>query len=515
MSSRAMSLALAVAVLLLAGGAPAWSQEQAALPYEKCEVPLPDLEEPWTKQEEWVWTRVCEGEKADLNERKDGSRIDPEKKWELEDDRIISERFLKTILLRAPYREAIPENGVWIVGALFEEELDLSSARIDADLFIEASRFKAPVSFVGTEFKRHAGFIDSRFEKKLNLAAVHARKYLFLGEGAQFAEVNLNSANVDGNVVMRRARFTGPLHMDSIQVGGLLLMRDTEFVSVDLPNARIEGQVSTDGAKFTCALNMDGTQVGGSLYMRGTHFENELILFGSEISGALQFSNGEREASWGEGASLDLRQARLQVIEISEGSLPKKNAENPRPLKLEGLQYQRLVTYAGADEVNTWNADEYRTHWLEKSEFSSQAYKQLADALEREDRSDVAAEILYASKEKQWARAEGLRWFNLTLQKYLIGYGYRLYQALFWFGWFVGLGALVHLRVKAKLKQGLADLAASLFFSFDWLIPVLKLDEVHYEEPIPGWRRYYFGAHILIGFVLVSFILAGVSGLTK
>ena len=205
----------------------------------------------------------------------------------------------------------------------------------------------------------------------------------------------------------------------------------------------------------------------------------------------------------------------FEITWLSEGSLPEITPNNPWPLKLEGLQYQRLVTYAGGREDNTLDADWYKEHWLEKSEFSSQTYKQMADALEREDKSDVAAEILYASKEKQRARAEGLRWFNLTLQKILIGYGYRIYQALFWFGWFVALGALVHLRVKAKPKQGLADLAESLFFSFDWLTPIVKLDETHYKDPFHGWQRYYFAVHILIGFVLVSFILAGVSGLTK
>ena len=136
----------------------------------------------------------------------------------------------------------------------------------------------------------------------------------------------------------------------------------------------------------------------------------------------------------------------------------------------------------------------------------------MADALERDDRPGVAAEILYASKEQQRDRAEGLRWFNLTLQWLLIGYGYRIYQAVFWLAGFVAAGAIVH-RTSSVGRE--SDPAESVFFSLDWLTPIVKLDEAHYQDPIPGWRRYYFGAHILMGYVLVSFILAGVSGLTE
>ena len=574
MSSRAMSLALAVAVLLWGGGTPAWGQEQAALPGAECSVPPPDVEPPWSAQEKWVWREICEGRWANLNQRPHGLPMPSEDEMDLPPDRVLSERFLKTILLRTPFKDVIPETGVWIVGALFKERLNLSSARIEVELFLDDSRFEAPVSFARAEFKRTTGFNGSQFEQTLDLDSIHASKSLFLRNGSQFAEVDLRSARIDGNVGMTGARFKGRLNMNSIQVGEHLFMfnvkgHQAEFAAVDLVSARVGGQVSMIGARFTGHLDMDsiqvgehllmdnavfapakpedpevstivdlryakidgqvsmgeakftgglemeGIQVGKTVLMRGAHFEKGLYLFGARISGLLQFSDAGNDATWGEGASLDLRQARLQTIEISEGSLPEETPENPRPLKLEGLQYQRIVTYAGADKVNTWNADEHEKHWLEKSAFTAHSYKQLADALEREDRPDVAAEILYASKEQQRAQADGWRLINLTLQKILIGYGYRIYQALFWFGWFVALGALFHLRIKAKPEQGLADLAASLFFSFDWLTPIVRLDETHYKDPIPGWRRYYFAAHILMGFVLVSFILAGVSGLTK
>jgi hypothetical protein len=47
------------------------------------------------------------------------------------------------------------------------------------------------------------------------------------------------------------------------------------------------------------------------------------------------------------------------------------------------------------------------------------------------------------------------------------------------------------------------------------LLPIVKLNEQHYKIDLQGWVRYYFYFHKLMGYVLGSFIVAGLSGLTK
>ena len=54
-----------------------------------------------------------------------------------------------------------------------------------------------------------------------------------------------------------------------------------------------------------------------------------------------------------------------------------------------------------------------------------------------------------------------------------------------------------------------------LSYSFDMLLPIIKLRDAHYEIDLMGWPRYYFYLHKIAGYVLASFLIAGISGLTK
>jgi len=52
-------------------------------------------------------------------------------------------------------------------------------------------------------------------------------------------------------------------------------------------------------------------------------------------------------------------------------------------------------------------------------------------------------------------------------------------------------------------------------YSFDLLLPIIRLREQHYCIDLAGWARYYFYIHKIMGWVLASFLVAGLSGLTK
>jgi len=58
-------------------------------------------------------------------------------------------------------------------------------------------------------------------------------------------------------------------------------------------------------------------------------------------------------------------------------------------------------------------------------------------------------------------------------------------------------------------------LPMGLSYSFDMLLPIIELRDAHYAIDLKGWPRYYFYAHKIAGFVLASFLMAGISGLTK
>ena len=154
--------------------------------------------------------------------------------------------------------------------------------------------------------------------------------------------------------------------------------------------------------------------------------------------------------------------------------------------------------------------------WLERDEnFSPQPYHHLAKLFRAAGQIEKADDILYAGREHERERATGSKWWGLTLLNATIGYGYgtRYFFALFWMVAFVMLGAVV-LRTSG---QGRANkIPWGLSYSLDHLLPIIELRKYHYDQiQLAGWARYYFYLHKLMGYVLASFLIAGLAGLTQ
>jgi hypothetical protein len=159
------------------------------------------------------------------------------------------------------------------------------------------------------------------------------------------------------------------------------------------------------------------------------------------------------------------------------------------------------------------SGDDRITEWFEKHKsFSPQPYEQLALVVQNQGYADQARAIRYAGKERERNEAHGLQHAWLTTLNLAIGYGHYIERAIIWTVVLVMLGAIV-LRISGEgPKHGLP---IGLSYSFDMLLPVIKLRDAHYEIDLVGWPRYYFYVHKIAGFVLASFLVAGISGLTK
>jgi hypothetical protein len=165
---------------------------------------------------------------------------------------------------------------------------------------------------------------------------------------------------------------------------------------------------------------------------------------------------------------------------------------------------------------------EWFVKWLEKDKnYSPQPYQQLAGVLRTMGHPDKANTILYEGKERERSEEKGRghrsKWLGLSILKWTMGYGYgyRYFRSLAWVILFTSIGALVvH---TTGIGKGWS-LPKMLGFSFDLLLPLVKLDESHYKllsEKISGWQYYYFYVHKLVGYILASFVAAGLSGITK
>jgi hypothetical protein len=255
-----------------------------ARPGEECRVPP---HESWSDLETWVWQEVGSGRIADINARL-GKPADPKKPENWGPERRLSAHFLETLLLHDPWRGAIPRQGVRIVGALFDEPVNLVEAEIAHELWLDRSHFTSNVDFHRIRTRSLLSLRGSVVTGTLDMDSASIGGSLLMREGAEFAEVILRSAEIGGHLSLIGAKVTGTLTMDSASIGGSLFMREgAEFAEVRLVGAKIGDQLSLIGAKVTGTLDMDSASIGGALLMsEGAEFA-EVILRGAKVGGQL------------------------------------------------------------------------------------------------------------------------------------------------------------------------------------------------------------------------------------
>jgi uncharacterized protein YjbI with pentapeptide repeats len=196
--------------------------------------------------------------------------------------------------------------------------------------------------------------------------------------------------------------------------------------------------------------------------------------------------------------------------------------------------------------------------WLKSTQYSPAEYQLIYDLLVTNGQSSDAKEIGYAGKMIETKQTFHHSWFafiSMIFSRWFIGYGYYPYLAIPWAVFFCALGASVFSRatvqeirvsegrVKSeptlgwlkyvwgptrfrlkKYTKGLPDTVENeqdygvinpLAYSFDALLPIIRLRELHYQIEIGGWRHYYFYFQRIVGWVLGVFVLGALSGLAK
>lgn len=518
--------------------------------------PLPK----WNPQEKWVWERVSAGEMANFNQTQGyGGELDPKTMEGWTANRQLRQEFLEAILLKEPYRSAVTRKGVCIEGAWFNEHLDLMLATVICNLFLNRCRFDHAVYMAGLKASGLVSFQGSKFNDKVDLSSAQIENDLFMRNGAEFTEVELIGTDVGGHLDMSGSKFNDKLNMNGLKVGGTLCMRDgAEFAEVDVIGAQVVGEVDMAGSRFNGVLSMnslkarrliisnsilekavllDSSRVESHLFIRSAIFSGSaqiilnfaviganldlsgstltgVSLIGANIRGSLvlgqrhQHNQTTFPARWQTGAKLTLN-------DTSVGALQDLESAWPNDVDLEGFRYRRLGGLGPDSTTNMAMRDvAWLKGWLSKQKrYSPSPYEQLASVLVNAGQREKANEILYASRERE-RKETSLRWRTrlwLTLQRMFIGYGYRVHYSLYWVLGFVVLGVVV-LQIAYRVPARLLD---DIFYSIDLLLPIIDLDKRFSEITLNGWAKYYFYVHKMMGYVLASFIIAGLSGLTK
>ncbi|MFQ5965915.1 MAG: hypothetical protein ACE5KZ_16745 [Candidatus Scalinduaceae bacterium] len=422
------------------------------------------------------------------------------------------------------------EGSVSMKGSKFYGKLNTNNMWVNKSVFMDDRAEFDEVILVGAKIGEQLSMIGSKFNGKPNLDSLQIESHLLIRDGSEFREVDLRSAKIGGQLSIISSKFKGKMNMNNMQVKSQLLIRDgVEFSDVDLSGATI-GCIDMRETNFSGMLDMDSIQVGSHLLMRNSNVEEQLKLIFAKIGGGLDISgsilssldltntriNNELclgssvyiPTKWENGSKLILRNTEVGALQDLPDAWPDE-------LELVGFTYTRLGDFGVGESYSIAKRDiSWMKEWLEKqASYSPQPYEQLGNILREAGYKNKAIDILFEGKKRERREASTwLTWFNLTLQHIFVGYGYRFRFTFFWVIALTLIGAIVLWATGQGLANGMPY---GLSYSLDKLLPIIRLNESHYIIKLAGFAKYYFYIHIILGYVLASFLIAGLSGITK
>jgi len=429
-----------------------------------------------------------------------------------------------------------------ISGTASLASLNLSGAKVSGDIRMSGSRCNGIIAMVGLEVDGRLRLDRIYAGKTILLNRLKCRGELNLAK-ATTADIEMRGAVIGGLLNMTGTTMAGDLDMELLEVSENLFLRDgATFQQVYLWDATVRGTIEARKAEFNGLLDMNGVRAGyilvqhGAIFrrgvkspyakveqnvdLRGGQFHATVDFAGAEIKGALIFgSQDSGEPIWSEDSELTLQDASANTVHSDMHSGPNSLQSWPHRLHLSGFTYQRIgdptvVEPAGQRSNST---AEWLVQWLARdSGLSRQPYRQLSDVLVNQGEISKSDTVLYAGRERERRHTRGVRRLGQELLKWTIGYGigYRYFRSLLWVLILSAVGALVFGPV---VRQHWVGRGASLLFSLDQLLPVISVapgaDDI--AKTLTGWRHVYLACHRILGFLLGSFVVAGLSGITK
>ncbi len=249
--------------------------------------------------------------------------------WDDAQERILSEKFVTTILTDPSYVAARRTSGVTLECAMMrnlnleEQNLEgslriidsfilsgnLTNTRIDGTLNLAGAvfvqrlsayglevrrNFKAPGSFffagLGLQDANIGGYLDldrTTIAKHFDAQRIKVGETLFLPEAA-LVGANFRGAEIGGDLNIDNADFSGYINAERVRTGGAIFLRNkSKFAKVRLVGAQTGSNLETTGSSFSELFDARDAQIGGSLLMNGGATFADVSLEGAQISGDL------------------------------------------------------------------------------------------------------------------------------------------------------------------------------------------------------------------------------------
>ena len=197
----------------------------------------------WSATEAWVWTQICMGYRAHLDDL-DNKYFNPHYHAQLPEfeNRKISSSFLITILFDKRFRKLITRHGVTITDAHFTDAIDLQNGYIPWPLTLSNSLFAGTVNMRYLHSARRVQFRSSRFSKPLLLDSSVIGGDLSIDK-VYGDSITMDSASIARNLSLNDSTFNRYTILRDTNVGGRLDMSHFRSSYIHMVSATIEGDL--------------------------------------------------------------------------------------------------------------------------------------------------------------------------------------------------------------------------------------------------------------------------------
>lgn len=409
--------------------------------------------------------------------------------------------------------------------------VDLSAARVDGSLQLMRGSYK-----LGATSNRQPNSSDGPVVLDLRVAVV--RHDVVMGPGFQSeGAVRLDGATIGGDLDCCGGRFKNPgqyaIAASGATIKGNVHLKDDDHIEFLRPPGErdfvADGMVILNNAQIGCDLDFSGGSFGDIIDAGASVVEGHVLLekqFRSASQVNFPYAKiGRRfvvqNCVLTDGMTIDLEGATVGTIAHDPDTAMAK-------LLMNGLTYDQI------DREILKGVKAYKK-WLElQVKTSGSCYVQLASVLTRSGLTDEANEILIAKEVREWDALSKVdhsigQWLWYAVLGPIIQYGYDPLRA-FWHGLaFVALGWFMFWRAHAlgflaeKEPGKKARKFSSLIYSIDLFTPIVNFYEREnwsFVAQAGGgifsmsmFFRVYWMAHIILGWVITSLLVAGLLGL--
>jgi hypothetical protein len=483
----------------------------------------------------------------------------------------ISAEFLDDVLTGKVISPTVQGRGVTIIGGTITGPLNLRNSKIDMPVVHLSSEIVGPVDISDSEFTGTLSFRGSHVPGGLtasraliagsfqlgdlddtkwfsewvadrgptysvisSLVAPHLRlrgDFVLAGASIQ-GGVDLSNADIGGSVTLMHLVTRGVdrgIDISASKIDNELIIYDCsvyrpqstvafEFPSLALHDIKINQTAYVTRSLIDGTLDISDAVIEGDLNLRGSDL-SRVKAQSTRVSGSFIFGVNTVPplvpTRWHEPSVLDLTDARFGAVRA-----PEILDVWPKHIHLEHFRTTMYGhEFCGAETEICQHSPMWYATLLERQASprpSYEPYKQIGEMLVSQGLLQEA--ISLSVQGHNVMRDDALRhheifsYLAMLFYGWTVGYGYHAEYAIFWAIFFTIIGAFVF-RTTPEAVQN--NMPYGLAYSFDMLLPIVHLREMHYKIDLSGFSRYYFYFHKLVGWTLGLLLAAVMAGITR